>query len=227
MNYNLHNCNVIKYNSSRLPNFVNTFNNWTAPCVDVTSNVVNIVGIANFNNPLNLEFFNNNWKNAVYEPKKIPCVRIPLAFKDFNAVALVYNSGKVVITGVNHVDLVQKAFRTIALFYNQFVYDFGLPQFNFRFTNVVATANIKQNINLLLLPAADKNIKFDPETFPAAMFSANVFINAHATVLIYANGKLVVTGAKKVFLAHTIAQFTIRELLPRFNIKVDRFNDAF
>ena len=225
-NLNLHNLLFNSYDLSHLPSFVNDDFDWNAPCIDVQANIVNIVGISKFPHTFDLQLFVKFWKNAIYEPKKIPCVRIPLAFKDINAVALVYHSGNVVITGINLYTLAVKAFRTIALFYSQFIFN-TLPTFNFLITNVVATADIKQKINLLQLPLLNNKIKFDPENFPAAIILSHDFIKHKATVLVYSNGKLVIAGVKKIFLAHLIAQFTIRELLPSLGILVDRFNLHF
>ena len=226
-NNNLHILLFSKSDLSHLPSFVNDDFDWNAPCIDVIANIVNIVGIAKFPHTFELKLFTLHWNNAVYEPKKIPCARIPLAFKGINAVALVYHSGNVVITGINDFQLAIKAFRTIALFYYQWNHTNSFPLFNFLITNVVATADIKQKINLLSLPALNNKIKFDPENFPAAIILSHDFIKHKATVLVYSNGKLVIAGVKKIFIAHLIAQFTIRELLPSFGIFVDRFNLYF
>jgi TATA-box binding protein (TBP) (component of TFIID and TFIIIB) len=227
MIHNYSACNFVSKNFDNLASFHLPDFDWNAPCVDVHSHIVNIVGILKFPLQFDLNVFKLFWNNAIHEPHRIPCVRCPLNFFNVNAVALVYQSGNVVITGFRELSLARKAFHTLALFYHNHFPKFALPLFNFHITNVVATADIKQKINLLLLPAFDNKFKFDPEAFPAAIFFAQDFINAHATVLLYANGKLVVTGAKKLFLAHCIAQFTITNLLHNFGIFVDRFNNFF
>ena len=220
-------CSFVKQNFNALADSHFDTIDWNAPCVDVHSHIVNIVGILKFKQHLDLYIFKTHWKHAVHEPKRIPCVRCPFLWKNINAVALVYQSGNVVITGFRDIRLALKAFHTLALFYHTHSRNFLLPAFDFQITNVVATADIKQKINLLRLPAFNLKFKFDPEAFPAAIFFSHDFIHAHATVLIYANGKLVVTGAKKIFLAHCIAQFTINTLLPSLGIVVDRFNKHF
>lgn len=205
------------------------FIDWLAPCFDIHSNVVNIVGILFFPFKFDLNIFHLNWDNAVYDKDKIPCVRIPLAFKNLNVVALVYHSGKVVLTGINHIDLAQKAFDIILLFYyrfhlknDHFFRPLTLP---FQITNVVATADFKQHIDLTQLPLLFPSIKFNSELFPAAILLTKYFTNKNTTVLIYANGKIVIAGAKKIWIAHFIAQFTAFYILK--HLQIDRFNNFF
>ena len=198
---------------------------WLAPCFDIQSNVVNIVGILHFPFSLNMNTFHLNWKNAVYDKDKIPCVRIPLNFNKLNVVALVYQSGKVVLTGINQLQLARKAWDTILLFYHNFFPLNNIPNFNFHITNVVATADFKQHIDLHDLPNKFPSIKFNAELFPAAILLTKFFTRKHTTVLIYANGKIVIAGAKKLFIAHFIAQFTAAVILK--HLTIDRFNMHF
>lgn len=171
---------------------------WNLPCFDVFNHISNIVALSHFRAPLDLKFFTNFWKFAVFEPSKIPCVRCPLPFTQFNAVALVYSSGSVIITGLNQLPLIKKAFLVIAKFIrNAFSSNFPIPSFNCKIHNVVASFHSKHSINLNLLPLINNLFIFDPSLFPAATFHVHDFIPLlHATVLIYFNGKIIVTGAK-------------------------------
>ena len=210
----------LSYNNSSI--------DWLAPSFDIHSDIVNIVGLLQFPFSFDLDFFAANWINAIYDKKKIPCVRIPFLFNNFNVVALVYHSGKVVITGFNDLLFIHKVWNIISLFYLSHSH---LPFYSFNFSffkisNVVATIDFKQPIDLFALSLHFSFIKFNPELFPAAIFFAPNLINIHASVLIYNNGKCVIAGAKHIFLAHITAQFTAFVLLRNF-AHIDRFNFHF
>jgi TATA-box binding protein (TBP) (component of TFIID and TFIIIB) len=180
--------------------------NWNLPCFDVHNTISNIVGLAKFNCSLNLQLIHKFFPNSAFDPSKIPCVRCPLNITNFNAVALIYSSGSVIITGLNHLSLIHHAFFIIKAFLKKTHSDlFILDNFNFKIHNVVSAFNTKHKINLNLLPFINNLFFFDPQEFPAAQFHAHNFINIHATVLIYFNGKIIVTGAKHIHLGITLA----------------------
>lgn len=173
---------------------------WNIPCFDIYNSVNNIVGLTDFNFTLNLNAFHKFWTNANFHPEKIPCVRCPLLIKNFNAVALVYSSGSVIITGINDFNIIYHAFLIIAAFVKKTHPSYLIPHFNFKIHNVVSSFDSKHSINLDALSSIHPNFFFDPNQFPAAQFHTHDFINIHATVLIYFNGKIIVTGAKFIHL---------------------------
>lgn len=187
---------------NKIDHSLNNFNssssaiNWNLPCFDVHNVISNIVGLTKINHTFDLNLVHKFWANSVFEPSKIPCVRCPLNIQLFNAVALVYSSGSIIITGLNNIQLVKFAFLILHNFFNKLFLFHSLPLFNFKIHNVVSSFNTKHHINLNALTYLNEKFFFDPQEFPAAQFHAHDFINIHATVLIYFNGKIIVTGAK-------------------------------
>ena len=59
--------------------------------------------------------------------------------------------------------------------------------------NVVASANVNQDINLQEIIEKFPEINYDPKTFPGAIFKIN---SPKTTTLIFSTGKLVCTGGK-------------------------------
>lgn len=152
-----------KFNSSS-SNFVSSSNtiDWNIPCFDIYNSINNIVGLTNLNFILDLNSFFKFWKNAAFNPEKIPCVRCPLVIKQFHAVALVYSSGSVIITGINDFNYIILAFSLIANFVKKTHPLFSPPLFNFKIHNVVSSFDSKHSINLDALSFIHPNFFFDP-----------------------------------------------------------------
>lgn len=170
--------------------------NWNLPCFDVHNVISNIVGLTKINFHFDLNIVHKYWHNSIFDPSQIPCVRCPLNIQPFNAVALVYSSGSIIITGLDNINLVHIAFSILLKFFVKLFNITNLQKFNFKIHNVVSSFNTKHHINLNALTFINEKFFFDPQEFPAAQFHAHDFINIHATVLIYFNGKIIVTGAK-------------------------------
>ena len=179
--------------------------NWNITHDNTNSQIVNIVAVFNWKHNINLNTVHTHWKNSIYQKKKIPCVRLRFKFKHVNTVALVFYSGKIVVTGAPNIHTLRKAHIILNLFLYQYLH---IPHITFIFqtANVIATAHLKQHINLTLLP----HTTFDPQSFPAAIHKKK---KAKATILFYSNGKIVVTGAQKIYIAHINLQYALQHIL--------------
>ena len=60
-------------------------------------------------------------------------------------------------------------------------------------SNVVATADFKQKLNLKKIATACRNAEYNPARFPAVVIRIR---EPKATALIFAKGKMVITGAR-------------------------------
>ena len=198
---------------------------WLKPVFDSHSRIVNIVAVSDFHRHIDLHITHKFWRDSILEPKKIPCVRAKFNFKLDNTVALIYHSGKVVFTGFKHIHTLKKAFHLLNLFLLQHL-TLPLTALNFAIANVVATININQIIDIQALITKYPQAHFDSQIFPAAQLKTFGLINAKSTLLFYANGKIVVAGANKLFKAHCILQYAIFHILKDI-IHIDRFNDSF
>lgn len=190
---------------------------WDTPCYDTHTHIVNIVAIINYQQHIDLHLTHKKWKQSIFKPSKIPCVRAKFNFKYNNTVALIYHSGKIVVTGFNHINILHKAIHILNIFlqHTQQLIPITLTH---QTANVVATTNIKQNIDIHHL----QHTTIDTQIFPAAQLKLNTQTNIKATALFYNNGKIVVAGAKKEFLAHIALQYAVFNVLDQYI--VDRFN---
>ncbi|KAK0637029.1 hypothetical protein B0T17DRAFT_479348, partial [Bombardia bombarda] len=69
--------------------------------------------------------------------------------------------------------------------------------------NIIATVNLDCRIDLKLLSKHARNIEYNPKRFGAAVVRVR---DPRTTALIWANGKMTLTGAKTVELAHYAAR---------------------
>ena len=144
-------------------------------------------------------------------------MRAHFNFKRHNTVALIYKSGKVVITGFKNYHTLKIAIRILHAFFTTHFKFTQLPFFTT--VNVVANTNLMQKLDILHI----KHTTLDTQVFPAAQHKT--IHHNKATILFYNNGKVVVAGAKKEFLAHLALQYAIFNLLKNYDI--DRFNQHF
>ena len=103
--------------------------------------------------------------------------------------------------------------------------------------NIVSTANVGQNLDLLCLARQMKNIEYNPSKFIAAIQRMK---NPRTTCLIFPSGRLVITGAKTIVESHKAARrfsrgiqrarnklqlntsftdFNVRNIVASFNMK--------
>jgi len=192
---------------------------WNKPCRDINANTQNIVVVANWKHIIDLDITHKYWDKSQFVPKKIPCVRAHFNFKHDNTVALIYKSGKVVITGFKQMNTLHVAINILNQFFKKFLNLKHNMNINTKTVNVVANTNILQYIDIQHL----NDTTLDTQVFPAAQHKTQH--KNKATILIYNNGKIVVAGAKKQFLANLALQFATFNLLEQY--RIDRFNQHF
>jgi len=75
--------------------------------------------------------------------------------------------------------------------------------------NVVATASLEQEIDLLVIMKIFRNVEYRPKKFPGLVFRLK---NPKTATLIFTTGKMVCTGARSEKLAGRAVKKVVREL---------------
>ncbi|KAL7722610.1 TATA-box-binding protein [Entamoeba marina] len=108
--------------------------------------------------------------------------------------ALVFHSGKLVVTGGKTVDDTRLAGRKYARILQRLGYE---VKFNhFKVQNIVASCDMKFAISLRdLITLSPRICKYEPEIFPGVVYR---LAEPRMVLLIFASGKIVFTGGKDV-----------------------------
>eukprot|EP00906_Rhabdomonas_costata_P007243 RCo010407 len=154
--------------------------------------VQNVVCTCSLGTELELREIAVRARNAEYNPKKFgACV---MRLRDPKSTALVFHSGKVIVTGAKTVE----AAHTAAKKHARIIQKVGIPvQFKqFQVQNLVACADVRVPIPLeefqLQFP---NNTHFEPEIFPGLVFRLQ---QPHCACVLFCSGKVVVTGVKSM-----------------------------
>jgi transcription initiation factor TFIID TATA-box-binding protein len=129
-------------------------------------------------------------RNAEYNPQRFAAVIMRL--REPKCTALIFASGKMVVTGAKNEDDSLLAARKIAKVLQKLGFAASLAAF--RVQNMVATGDCQFPIRLEGL--ADEHSKFssyEPELFPGLIYRMEL---PRIVILVFVSGKLVVTGAK-------------------------------
>ncbi|KAK9507313.1 hypothetical protein O3M35_007198 [Rhynocoris fuscipes] len=152
--------------------------------------IQNVVCTVNLGCHLDLLKINTRTRNSEYNPRRFCGVVMRLLSP--RSTALVFGSGKIVVTGVRHEEHAVLASRKFA----RIIQKLGFPvKFeNFRIHNMVATCDLRYPIRIESLHQVHGQFSsYEPELFPALIYR---MIRPRIVVLIFVNGKIVVTGAK-------------------------------
>ncbi|CAB0017030.1 unnamed protein product [Nesidiocoris tenuis] len=155
-----------------------------------TPTIQNVVCAVNLGCTLDLQSINFRTRNSEYNPKRFCGVVMRL----FNpkATALIFSSGKIVVTGVRHEQNAVLASRKYARIIQKL--GFKVQFKDFKIHNMVATCDLRFPLRLDNLHQIHGQFSsYEPELFPALIYR---MIKPRIVILIFVNGKLVVTGAK-------------------------------
>ncbi len=152
--------------------------------------IVNIVGTAGLEHDIPLEKMAAALPNTEYNPEQFPGLVIRI--RQPKTSALIFRSGKVVITGAKSMEEMKETINAIKK---------HLEKINVKITvdpditvqNVVASGNINMDLNLNVLAVKLRNTEYEPEQFPGLVYNLD---GGKATFLLFSNGKIVCTGTK-------------------------------
>ena len=150
----------------------------------------NVVATTNLNTPLDLKKIALHAKNAEYNPKRFAAVIIRI--RDPKTTALIFASGKMVVTGAKSEEAARLASRRFARIIQKL--EFPVKFKDFKIQNIVASASVNFPIRLETLCLSHANFcSYEPELFPGLVYR---MINPRVVVLIFVSGKIILTGAK-------------------------------
>jgi len=152
----------------------------------------NVVATVNLDTKIDLQTVALRARNGEYNPKRFHAVimriRVP------KATALIFQSGKMVVTGLK----CEEDSRLASRKFGRMVQKLGFPA---RFTdylvrNVVAKCDVGFSVDIKALSLHRDHIHFsryEPELFPGVVYR---IIKPKVVLLIFVNGKVVLTGAR-------------------------------
>jgi transcription initiation factor TFIID TATA-box-binding protein len=154
--------------------------------------IENIVASAKVTDYLDLPALASQIKDAEYNKKRFPGV--VLRMQDPKIAALVFGSGKVVLTGAKSLDSLTKGLNILGNILRNL--DIDIPKkLEYKVQNIVTSADLATPINLNKIAVGFNldRIEYEPEQFPGLVYRLD---NPKVVVLLFGSGKLIITGGK-------------------------------
>ncbi|KAL2397084.1 TATA-box-binding protein, partial [Exophiala dermatitidis] len=150
----------------------------------------NIVATVNLDCRLDLKTIALHARNAEYNPKRFAAVIMRI--REPKTTALIFASGKMVVTGAKSEDDSKLASRKYARIIQKL--GFNAKFTDFKIQNIVGSCDIKFPIRLEGLASKHHPFSsYEPELFPGLIYR---MIKPKIVLLIFVSGKIVLTGAK-------------------------------
>jgi transcription initiation factor TFIID TATA-box-binding protein len=157
---------------------------------EVSITVVNIVVSSSLEQDIPLEKMAATLSNTEYNPEQFPGLVIRI--KEPKTSALIFSSGKIVLTGARSLGDVQRSIEKIIKSLKKINVDITItPEITVQ--NIVASGSIGMDLNLNMLAIKLPNTEYEPEQFPGLVYKLK---GTKATFLLFTNGKIVCTGTK-------------------------------
>jgi transcription initiation factor TFIID TATA-box-binding protein len=162
--------------------------------------IQNVVAVASLDQKINLLDIMKIFRNVEYRPKKFPGLVFRL--KRPKTATLIFTTGKMVCTGAKSErearGAVMKVVRELKA---SGIIILGKPRIVVQ--NMVASANLHGRIDLEAMSDVLGSVMYEPEQFPGAIFRMG---EPKVVLLVFASGKLVITGAKRGEQVHEAAE---------------------
>jgi len=156
----------------------------------ITPTLQNIVATVNLDCRLDLKTIALHARNAEYNPKRFAAVIMRI--REPKTTALIFASGKMVVTGAKSEDDSRLASRKYARIIQKL--GFNAKFTDFKIQNIVGSCDIKFPIRLEGLASRHHNFSsYEPELFPGLIYR---MLKPKIVLLIFVSGKIVLTGAK-------------------------------
>ena len=161
--------------------------------------IQNVVAVASLDQKIDLLSIMKVFKNVEYRPKKFPGLVFRL--KRPKTATLIFKTGKMVCTGAKSEKQARSAVRKVVReLKKEGIIILGKPEITIQ--NMVASAYVGGDVDLEKAAEVLDNIIYEPEQFPGAIYRMDV---PKVVILIFATGKLVITGAKREEQVHEAA----------------------
>lgn len=127
-----------------------------------------------------------------HEPKQFPGLILKVRFK-VRASSLIFNSGKLVITGAKNEEALNKAGEVIVGLLRRCDIKIENPS-TVEVQNIVASASLNGIVNLEKVATRGRyNVFYEPEIFPGLIYKMR---EPKVVLLVFKSGKVVCTGAR-------------------------------
>ena len=172
--------------------------------------VQNIVASTQFADSLDLNAIASILEGSQYESEMFP--GLVYHTKEPKTALLLFTSGKVVCTGGKSLDDVRKSVDIVV----GKLLEGGIPverHPEITLQNIVATCDLGVEINLvsIVMSLSLEEVEYEPEQFPGLVYRLD---NPKAVCLLFASGKMVITGARTMGDVDKAVE-TVRENLGR------------
>lgn len=153
--------------------------------------IENIVATVTLQHSLDLTIIESRIPDVEYNPDQFPGLVYRL--DNPRVTALIFKSGKMVVTGAKSVNqLVFAVKKILRNMINKGVPIHGKPQVQVQ--NIVASANIGTMVDLEKAAGVLPGSMYEPEQFPGLIYRLD---KPMVVLLIFSSGKMVITGAKR------------------------------
>ncbi|KAL1924438.1 uncharacterized protein VTP21DRAFT_4092 [Calcarisporiella thermophila] len=150
----------------------------------------NLVATLNLQTSLDLKAIALYARNAEYNPKRFAAVIMRI--RDPKTTALIFTSGKMVVTGAKSEEDSRLAARKFVRIIQKLGFDAKFM--DFKIQNIVATTDAQFQIRLEEFALTHgQYCSYEPELFPGLVYR---MMNPKVVLLIFVSGKVVLTGAK-------------------------------
>ncbi|KAA8491410.1 TATA-box-binding protein [Porphyridium purpureum] len=157
----------------------------------IRPSIQNVVATTNLGMQLDLKEIALRARNAEYNPKRFAAVIMRI--RDPKTTALIFSSGKIVVTGAKSEDQAKLASRKYARIIQKLNYA-NIKFSEFKVQNIVASVDVAFPIRLEPMQHAHNNFcSYEPEIFPGLIYRMQ---EPRVVLLIFVSGKVVLTGAK-------------------------------
>ncbi len=150
-----------------------------------------MVAVATLDQNMDLLAMMDVFRNVEYRPKQFPGLVFRLKYP--KTTTLIFRSGKMVCTGAKSEKLAISAVRKVVREVKKAGFIIvGSPKIEI--VNIVSTANVGGEVDLEVASDILDNVMYEPEQFPGLIYRME---EPKMVILIFATGKMVLTGAKR------------------------------
>jgi transcription initiation factor TFIID TATA-box-binding protein len=173
--------------------------------------VQNVVASVTLDQNIDLLAMMNVFRNVEYRPKQFPGLVFRL--KKPKTATLIFASGKMVCTGAKSERLARTAvMRVVKELKANGIIILGKPKIVIQ--NMVSSANLHGKIDLETASDVMDDSMYEPEQFPGLIYRMS---EPKVVMLLFASGKIVITGAKNEAQVHEAAE-KIHNLLIEYDL---------
>ncbi|MHA1237689.1 MAG: TATA-box-binding protein [Candidatus Odinarchaeia archaeon] len=157
----------------------------------ITYKVENVVASVTLKDKIDLNKLASNCAEAEYDPSQFP--GLVLRLKEPKAAILVFNTGRMVVTGLrSEEDALKVVNKVIEIIRNAGIDIKSEPKIQVQ--NIVASGNLGASLDLELASVTLEDALYEPEQFPGLIYRAR---DPKVVFLLFSSGRIVCTGAKK------------------------------